>query len=299
MQSPETEDRWYVNVGGTPKMMTLDQLVEAFEAGVINSKTLVTEVGGTEWKPLSEVADLGDEEEAPPSVALPPVHPGYAAAPSRAPAPAATAPSYPPAVSRAPQSAWPPVVAAPTQSASFAPTTLSVVPSAPATLPPNSTMPVVQDLSFGLDDDFKPRRSKAPFVAAAALLLVVGGAVSAATLTGGGEIMAPVAVPAAAPPAAPTLNTATTTTTTAAPAPTTPPVPAATTESASEKTAADDSRLNDDVKSKLKEADKTRADKKKAAKATRSTRAPSRSKSGKSEVFRAGGNDSDPLNSKL
>src|SRR5688572_6733820 len=66
MQSTETEDRWYVDVGGTPTMMTLDELVEAFERGVISAKTLVTEVGGSEWKPLKEVADLGDDEEAPP-----------------------------------------------------------------------------------------------------------------------------------------------------------------------------------------------------------------------------------------
>jgi hypothetical protein len=277
-------------------MMTLDQLVEAFEAGIINAKTLVTEVGGTEWKPLSEVADLGDDEEeqAPASVAAPPVQRSYA--PVALP-PISAAPSYPPAV-RATQSGWPPVVAASQPpAASFAPTARSIAPSAPITMPPNSTMPVVQDLSLGLDDaDFKPRRSKAPFVAAAAVLLLVGGAVSAATFGGGGEVTAPVAVPAAAPVAAPTLNTATATTTPAPePAKTAEP---AKTESTSEKTAASDGRLDDAVKSKLKEADKTRADKKKAAKATRS-RGPSRSKSGSSDVFRAGGNDSDPLNSKL
>ncbi len=297
MQSPDTEDRWYVNVGGTPKMMTLDQLVEAFEAGIINAKTLVTEVGGTEWKPLSEVADLGDDEEeqAPASVAAPPVQRSYAPV---APAPVRAAPSYPPAV-RATQSGWPPVVAAShPPSASFAPTARSIAPTGPITLPPNSTMPVVQDLSLGLDDaDFKPRRSKAPFVAAAAVLLLVGGAVSAATFGGGGEVTAPVAVPAAAPVAAPTLNTATATTTTSAPEPAKTADPAPTSESTSEKTAASDSRLDEAVKSKLKEADKTRADKKKAAKVSR--RAPSRSKSGSSDVFRAGGNDSDPLNSKL
>jgi hypothetical protein len=291
MQSSETEDRWYVNVGGTPKMMTLDQLVEAFEAGVINSKTLVTEVGGTEWKPLSEVADLGDEEEeaAPQSVGRPPV---------LAPIPARAAPSYPPAVARATQSGWPPAVAA-SQPPSMAPVARSLAPSAPISMAPVSTMPVVQDLSFGLDDDFKPRRSKAPYVAAAAVLLLVGGVVSATTLGGGGELARPVAVPAAAPVAAPTLNAATTTTTPAEPAPTPAPAPAATTEGSSEKTATSETRLDEAVKSKLKEADKTRADKKKSAKASRG-RAPARSKSGGSkDVFRAGGDASDPLNSTL
>lgn len=294
MQSAETEDRWYVNVGGTPKMMTLDQLVEAFEAGVINAKTLVTEVGGSEWKPLSEVADLGDDEEAPESVAAPAVQQSYAPAPTARAASVAPAQSYPPAVSRAPQSAWPPVAAA-RPSASFAPQAGSMAPSAPVTLPPNSTMPVVADLSVGLDDDFKPRRSKAPFVMAAAVVLLVGGALGATRL-GGGEVTAPVAVPAAAPAPVAVAPTRTETTTPSTPTPAAAP----TSDSSSEKSAASDSRLNDDVKSKLKEADKTRADKKKAAKASRKSSGGSRSKSsGSKDVFRKGGNANDPLNSSL
>jgi hypothetical protein len=276
-------------------MMTLDQLVDAFEAGVINAKTLVTEVGGSEWKPLSEVADLGDDEEeaAPQSVAAPPVHQSYApSAPvARAASVGPAAPSYPPAVSRAPQSAWPPVVSASRAPASYAS-------QGPITMPPNSTMPVVADLSIGLDDDFKPRRSKAPFVMAAVVVLLVGGALGATRLSGGGEIMAPVPVPAAAPAPLAALPSHTETTTTSTPAPTPPPAAAPTTDSSSEKSK-EDSRLADDVKSKLKEADKTRADKKKASKASRS--APSRSKGGSSskEVFRKGGNANDPLNSSL
>ncbi len=119
MQSSETEDRWYVEVGGAPQMMTLDQLVEAFEAGTINSKTLVTEVGGSEWKPLSEVADLGDDEASPeseqaPVAAVPQTMASVAPAPTslRAPVPLGGSSAFPPAVSRAPASAWPPAVAA-------------------------------------------------------------------------------------------------------------------------------------------------------------------------------------------
>ena len=154
-------------------------------------------------------------------------------------------------------------------------------------------MPVVQDLSFGLDEDFKPRKSKAPFVAAAAVLLLVGGALAAAKFGSGGEITAPIATPAAAPVA---LSTATSVVATPAAAPAPTPAPAEATPSASDKPA-ENTRLADDVKSKLKDADKARADKKKAGKVSRG-RAPATSKSS-SNVFRSGGNVNDPLNSKL
>ena len=84
----ETEDRWYVEIAGKVEMMSLDELVEAYEAGTISAKTLVTEVGESEWHTLAEVADLPEEEEpAPQSVRLP--APPMTAAPVRAAAPAA------------------------------------------------------------------------------------------------------------------------------------------------------------------------------------------------------------------
>ena len=97
----ETEDRWYVNVGSDDvRMMTLDELVDAFENGLITRDTLVVEVGGNEWQPLKEVADLGDEDPVP------------AAAPVRQQAKPAPAPqsSWPP-VAVARESAWPPAAA--------------------------------------------------------------------------------------------------------------------------------------------------------------------------------------------
>jgi hypothetical protein len=304
MQS-ETEDRWYVEVGGAPKMMTLDELVEAFEAGTVNSKTLVCEVGGAEWKPLSEVADLGDEEEAPasqqaPSLApAPVVHASLSTAPlSQRPVPVGGSSAFPAAVARpAAGSAWPPAVNASRPPSAYGSSVPPAGTASPSVVPP-SMMPVVQDLSVGLDDDFKPRRSKAPIFAAAAVLLLVGGALGVARFGGGGEIAAPVPVPAAAPVPVETVAAAATT----PPAPATAPTPA---PSAEEKTAsaekpsdASDSRLSDDVKSKLKDADKTRVDKKKAGKASRG-HAVARSKGSSSGVFRAGGNVNDPLNSSL
>ena len=301
MQS-ETEDRWYVEVGGAPKMMTLDELVEAFEASTINSKTLVCEVGGSEWKPLSEVADLGDEEEAPlsqhaPALAAPAVSPSLPPAPvSQRHVPVGGSSAFPaPRSATATLSAWPPAVNAsrpPALTSSYVPPAGT---SSPSVIPP-STMPVVQDLSIG-DDDFKPRKSKAPYMMAAAVVVLVGGALGAARFGGGGEIARPIPVPAAAPVPVETV---------AAARPTTPPAPAAAptpAPSAEEKTASadkpSDTRLSDDVKSKLKDADKTRADKKKSAKTATRTRSAGHSKSGGSGVFRAGGNANDPLNSSL
>lgn len=312
MQSPETEDRWYVDVGGTPKMMTLDELVASFEAGVINSKTLVTEVGGSEWKPLKEVADLGDDEEAaPPSVQAPAA---AQAAPSVAPAPvsvrSAAAPAqssyFPPAAARATLSAWPPVVASqrPTPSVSPGNSPSIAPPATSPTLAPVSTTPVVQDLNFGLDAEFKPRKSKAGIVGGVVVVAFIGGLFGVSRLTGGGEVARPIPVPAAAPVA---LNTATSNpVTTPEPAAAPTPAPTTTTPSTSDSTSSDkpsesasNSRLSDDTKSKLKDADKTRADKKKAAKAARGHAVASKKASGSSGVFRNGGNANDPLNAKL
>jgi hypothetical protein len=313
MQSPETEDRWYVDVGGTPKMMTLDEIVEAFESGVINAKTLVTEVGGSEWKPLKEVADLGDDEAAaPPNVQAP-----AAAAPSFAPAaapvaarslaPAAAQPH--PAAVRSTLSAWPPVVAARPSAAPASPSVApgpspSIAPSGAApSMPPVSTMPMAMDLNLAVDADFKPRKSKAGYVAAVVVVLFVGGLFGVGRLTGGGEVSRPIPVPAAAPVALNTATSNTTTTSTPEPTPAAAPAPTTTTSTSDSDSSAKPSdssastRLTDDVKSKLKDADKTRADKKKAAKAGHAHAASSHSKG--SGVFRDGGNANDPLNGKL
>ena len=314
MQSPETEDRWYVDVGGTPKLMTLDDIVEAFEGGLINAKNLVTEVGGSEWKTLKEVADLGDDEEvAPPSVQAPAATYGMAPSPVVAPPVGAARPIQQPQMARATLSAWPPVVASArpaalaTPSASIPPGNYpSVAPSgASPSLAPVSTMPMVQDLGLAFDADFKPRKSKAGYVAAAVVVLFVGGLIGVGRLTGGGEVTRPIPVPAAAPVA---LNTATSnsmTTTTSSPTPAAAPAPTttATSDSATSDKPSDsasNTRLTDDVKAQLKDSDKSRSDKKKAAKSAHGhTAARAKGSSSSSGVFRNGGNANDPLNAKL
>lgn len=272
----ETEDRWYVNVGSDDvRMMTLDELVDAFENGLITRDTLVVEVGGNEWQPLKEVADLGDEDPVP------------AAAPARAlPAPAQSLPTRPPvkqsfppqAVSR--ESAWPQANAWP-----------SVIPAAavgrPSSAPlsgiPNSTIPVVADLDLDMPvRSFKSGRKSAVMFALAAV--AVAGGVGFAMSKSGGVASSPVPVPAAAPVAIkdPTPYSS----------PKDEPAPAAAPQKDS------DERLSDDQKKALLTADKDRDDKKR----TRAVSAPrsgggSAPKSG--AVFKANGNANDPLNPTL
>jgi hypothetical protein len=271
----ETEDRWYVNVGSDDvRMMTLDELVDAFEKGVITKETLVVEVGGNEWQPLKEVADLGDEDPVP------------AAAPARAAAPAQRAlppvqASWPPqAVSR--ESAWPPAAAW----SSVAP--VAQRNSAPVSMAPNSTIPVVQDLDFDLPaQSFKSGKKNIAVFAVLAVALA-GGAGFAISKSGGGPATSPVPVPAAAPKM---------------PDPT--PTPYSNPDKVEEKTPAPseakdpEDRLSDEQKKALLSADKDRDDKKRVrASAPRSGGggAP-REKSG--AVFKANGNANDPLNPTL
>jgi hypothetical protein len=288
----DTEDRWYVDVGGSPKMMTLDELVEAYEAGQITAQSLVTEVGGTEWRTLAEVADLGEEEEqeAVPASAPAPVH--AQSYPPQA--------SYPPRAMAAPASAWPPVAVANPSRSSVAATSAI---SQSGTLPPLSMAPVVQDLSVGLDDDMpfkKSGKNKLALVGVAAAL-ALGVAGFGLTRGGGETTTAPVAaaaMPIGIPntPSNPTPSTPTPSTPAASPTPSEP--------SDSEKPAeeAKTGRLSDDMKAALLAQDKERSAKKKGGGAKSSggarARAP-RSSSKSDSVFRSGGSADDPLNSKL
>lgn len=272
----ETEDRWYVNVGADDvRMMTLDELVDAFENGVITRDTLVVEVGGNEWQPLKEVADLGEEDPVP------------AAAPVRqqakaAPAPAAQS-SWPP-VAVARESAWPPAAAW----SSVAPTP-GRVSSAPLSAAPNSTIPVVQDLDFDIPaQSFGGGKKKVVGVFAALAVAAVGG-IGFVMSKGGGEVSSPVPVPAAAPARMPDPT----------PTPYSKPEAPSTTETKVVEAKDPEDRLSDDQKKALLSADKDRDDKKRTrASAPRSGGGGNASpKSG--SVFKANGNANDPLNPTL
>jgi hypothetical protein len=273
----EAEDRWYVNVGSDDvRMMTLDELVDAFEKGTITRDTLVVEVGGNEWQPLREVADLGDEDPVP------------AAAPVQHAKPAAQTSWPPQAVSR--DSAWPPASAWPSvMPASAASRTFS---SAPVSAGPNSTIPVVQDLDFDIPpQQFKSGR-KGVAVFAFLALAIAGGGAFMAVRGGMRPAMSPVPVPE--PAAAPVKM----------PDPTPTPYSKTETTSASSDTTTasatkeSDGRLSEDQKKALLSADKDRDVKKR----TRAVAAP-RSRGGDAPksggVFKATGNANDPLNPTL
>ena len=269
----ETEDRWYVNVGSDDvRMMTLDELVDAFEKGTITRDTLVVEVGGNEWQPLKEVADLGDEDPIP------------AAAPVQRAKPAVQTSFPPQAVSRdsawPPASAWPSVMPAAAAKHSFS--------SAPVSRAPNSTIPVVQDLDFDIPAQSFKSGKKSIAVFAVLAIALVGGAGFALTKRGGPAI-SPVPVPAAAAPMK-------------MPDPTPTPYskPAEATPTPSEAKDSDE-RLSDEQKKALLSADKDREDKKRtrASSAPRTGGGGGPAPKGGGAVFKANGNANDPLNPTL
>src|SRR3954469_16265692 len=62
--SEDTDDRFYALFDTREvKLMTLDELVEAFEAGLIHENTFVCREGESEWLTLAVVAGLNEEEE--------------------------------------------------------------------------------------------------------------------------------------------------------------------------------------------------------------------------------------------
>jgi hypothetical protein len=309
----DNEELWYVQMdSGELRELTLDELDEAFNAGLLHENTFVMEVGGTEWQTLADVAGLNDEEPpAPPA-------PTYASqAYGQAPGPARQLPQltpqggsqWPPATSAAMNaSAWPPVVAA---SPAYAPRPAPAA-AMPYNIGPQSTAPVVHDLSdLDLNPPFK-RRGMGKWVFAAAVL-VLGGAGFAANQMKMLPRFAftapkvPVEVTAAmTAPRAPEPTPVATT----PPAPTPPPATTPSEEKKEEKAEGEKDKeksgtrsLSEEMKEKLAEADKTRAKERKSKRAARASKASKRSGRGKKGdgggPFRGGGSASDPLNSKL
>ena len=278
----DTEDRWYVNVGSQDvRMMTLDELVDAFENGVITRDTLVVEVGGNEWQPLKDVADLGEDDPVPAAAPA-------SMAPPTLPRPLVQQSVSPQAVSR--ESAWPPASAWPSvMPVAAAPRTLS---NPPVSVGLNSTIPVVQDLDLDFPaQSFKSGGKKKIAVFAALAVAAVGGIGFAATQSAGGPTSSPVPVPAAAaklPDPTPT--------------PYSKPSEATPSSDTTEAVKEPEGRLSDEQKKALLSADKGRDEKKRSrAVAPRSggggNSAPSKGASG--AVFKATSNANDPLNPTL
>ncbi|MFZ5889961.1 MAG: hypothetical protein ACOY0T_02745 [Myxococcota bacterium] len=309
----EADDRWYVQFDSKEvRLMTLDEIQEAFEAGLIHENTYLIEVGASNWQTLADVAGLNEEDDEEPAadaapapaapapqpvVAQPALQPVAAAAmPARvAPAPTPAAQPFPPAAapaSVAPQSAWPPVATA------RAPQ--SVVPSAPYSSGMNSTMPVVQDLDLDMSGaSFKTGKRTALIAAFAAVVVLGGGGFALANMD---------SQPASAPVAAAPAPVATTSPFKMDPAPSAPSTPSTTSSSSSSSDSKADSssgssnKLSEDMKAALLASDKGKAASKKGstrtASATRHAAAGGGKKSG-GGVFKSGGSDHDPLNSKL
>ncbi len=175
------EDSWLVAVApGDTRVLSLDELDDAYQAGWVTERTLVWTHEMDEWLPLAEAAGGDDEDEldAEDEQTI-----------SRAPS------GYPPAraASVAPASA--PFSSAPIASAP--------VSMAPVSAAPLSTAPVAFDLSE-LDDeepDFAPKK-KAPkwgLFAAAAAVLVAGGFTLENLAGSETEEAAPVVAAAASP----------------------------------------------------------------------------------------------------
>jgi len=296
----EKDERWYVQFdSGDVRLMTLDELDQAFEAGEVHAQTYLIQVGETNWQSLADVAGLDDESNeeaneeaaaapapqpayaapAPPAYAAP-APPAYAA-PAPSPfttsvMPAVTASGYPPVISRGPS--------------------LNPTPSYARGI--ESTIPVVADLDFGVDTrSFKSGRKSAFMAAMVAIPLLGGGGYALTRLDQPPEALPKLA--AAAPPPATTAVRNWSSPPPSEPTPAAPSTP--TPSSASDSKSGSDTRLSDDMKKALLSNDNARATLKASKKTGKSASvAVSRgaSKKGGKGPFSAGSKD-DPLNPNL
>jgi hypothetical protein len=304
-QTESNEPLWQVQLlSGQICRMTLELLDDAFQDGLITEDTLIMQDGTSEWVTLRAVAGL--DSESPDAVAEPANGAIYGAADGTVENPpvAASAPAAP----RDPLAYMDPF-APPVQAAPVAPAPTQMVPPAAgqaapfvfqgaapnafaaqggASLPPEpftrSTAPVAADIDFDLDTvNFGKRRSPAKWIIGIAAVL--GGlGFAAMNMNTAAEI--PPAPVAAAPAIAPAYES----TPAAQPAPITPAV-----------TKPEPSRLSDDAKRALMDADKTRAAKMQQHKASPSRgggAAPSGPRKSK-DPFHKGGDKYDPLNASL
>lgn len=323
VMSNEQEERWYVQFDSEEvRLMTLEELDDAFQKGLVHEETYVIPVGASEWQTLGELLGMGGEEEAaePAPVPSAPAPTSARSMGSAPPAPSSVRPpgavtgvmpaisppvaaagAQPPAfVSRwaaAPTSEWPPVAVAPTKVDASSPSNL------PSYKPAQSVIPVVQDVTSADVDaaEFKPKKSRLVFVAlgAAAAIGAIGVGIA--------RLDAPPTAQAAQPPAA-----------AAAPVPYTPPqpsppstpptpataaeptTPAPSTPSTDASSASANDRLSEDMKKALLAQDDDRSQKKKGRTKATARRATSKSSAAASKTpLKGGGSTHDPLDPNL
>ncbi len=277
-QTPSDDDLWHVQLAsGEVCLMTLDQLDDAFNTGVISENTYLWQEGATGWVTLREVAGLDADEAEDVSAHVeqenPFVQPDYASESVWPSAPAAA-----PAYNFAAQDPFAPPV---------------------QVMGPHSTAPVVSpmhDMDFDLEPvNFGRKKHPGRWLFAAALIGAAGFGAMKYNLLPTSQNDAPALPPAVAAIPLP-VETA------AAPpvTPTPPPAAAPAPEPAK--------ALNDDVKARLASADAKLAQKQKQkaqqaaerhAAGRSSSRRSSSSSSGAKGVFTKGGETGDPLNSSL
>jgi hypothetical protein len=288
-QTANDSDLWHVQLAsGDVCLMTLDQLDDAFQTGVISENTYLWQEGATGWVTLREVAGL-DTDDSAEEVADTATHQQHnpfvqADAASESVWPAAPAPVWPQE-----SAAWPPQ---PVANNLYAPT---FAPPLQA-MGPHSTAPVVSplnDMDFEIDNvDFGKKKHPVRWMFAAVLVGAAGfGAVKYKLVPiptdSTPAVNAALAMPL--PPAEPV----------AAPTPQPPPTPVAA-------PAPDPAKaLPDDVKARLASADKQLADKQKARQQKLQQRRAASPRSARShassgeKVFHKGGETGDPLDSAL
>jgi hypothetical protein len=336
----DTEDRFYAQFDSREvKLMTLDELVSAFEAGEIHENTFVCREGESEWLTLAIVAGLNDEQEEP---APEPVAERRPPMPNRAPQTLETRPPMPnrapdlggerrpPMPNRAPEGVEtrPPMPnRRPEMNTVPASRRVTAYPSvAPPRIAPSTPLsfaPVTSNINYAdLDLDelsLRPkRRAGRVFGVVAALALVGGGAAFAAN---GGMRHLPFVMPsmsalqsaAGHSQASLTLSNIEAKPSTPSPAPVVPstpePVAAVTPPAAPSDTAAATPaasaapQFSDDMKEALLAADKDRSAKHAAKAKGRATATAvahhSAGHAGNSTGFKSGGSAYDPLNGKL
>jgi len=331
----ETEDRFYAQFDSREvKLMTLDELVSAFEAGEIHENTFVCREGESEWQTLADVAGLNDSEEEeqaapepvverrPPMVNRAPE--GAIATQTRPPMPnripegaIAVGQSRPPMPNRVPEAVGesrPPMPNRRPDLDTMPPSrhVSTVAPSAPLSFAPVTSN--IDLSSLDLDDlALRPKRKTGKIVGAVVALGALAAA-GAFVATGGlhnfaGPSMGDIANAGQKSSASLTLSniqqqpsTPAVTPPAPAPEPTPAAAPAPTTTSDSASPTAN-AGFSDDMKSALLAADKARADKHAAKTKARATASVARhsggGKAASSGGFKSGGSAYDPLNGKL
>jgi hypothetical protein len=197
-------DLWHVEVTpGNVLVVTLDQLDDAFNQGLVNEQTRVWQDGMACAVPLHELLGL-DSEGSEPDVPAPQhrhaIPPAPVLVPQSYPPPAAYRPAAIAPQSRAPvashASAWPPVVARPSSAPPPA--------STPTAWQANAA-PSVIPTAFDISDDFvpfaRPKRRGAMLFAVMSVLAIGGGAAVFAHNNGLTLTLTPSTAAAVAPPA--------------------------------------------------------------------------------------------------